>query len=192
MLLYYVFTPHRSHRNTLYWTHGQTWYLLVINGYQVKKKFILFLKNGLQISSMPVLTNNFYDNFFITFILCWWNVNKLAASLCCGKIETLKEKGLTFAYTLIYGWFSYLHSHVWCSTKVISTYSLSGSDGLIFSSWGIRPVRIINTRNYSVRSNRSHKYSNLWYTVIYSGLLFWGSTTSFLQIVAHAENIFPL
>lgn len=27
-----------------------------------------------------------------------------------------------------------LHSHVWCSTKVISTYSLSGSDGLIFSS----------------------------------------------------------
>lgn len=50
----------------------------------------------------------------------------------------LKEKGPIFAYILIHGWFSYLHSHVWCSTKVISTYSFSDSDGLIFSSWGTK------------------------------------------------------
>lgn len=47
--------------------------------------------------------------------------------------------------------FSYLHSHVWCSTNVISTYSWPGSDGRIFSSWG--------DKNGGTTIKRS-KYSN--------------------------------
>ena len=36
--------------------------------------------------------------------------------------------------------FSYLHSHVWCSTKDISTYSWPCSPGLIFNNWELRQI----------------------------------------------------
>lgn len=53
---------------------------------------------------------------------------------------TSRRLGLYFAYLSITYvttpfFFSYLHSHVWCSTNVISTYSWPCSDGLIFKSW---------------------------------------------------------
>lgn len=43
---------------------------------------------------------------------------------------------------------AYLHSHVWCSTNVISTYSWPCSDGLIFNSWGmkLRFIKMIKWR----------------------------------------------
>lgn len=59
-----------------------------------------------------------------------------------------------------YDLFSYLHSHVWCSTNVISTYSCPGSDGLIFNSWGTKQVLIKSANNYSIYwsySNREKK-----------------------------------
>lgn len=57
---------------------------------------------------------------------------------------------------LHYDLFSYLHSHVWCSTKVISTYSWSGSDGLIFNSWGKKQVEIIDAITVYIAMNHTN------------------------------------
>lgn len=107
-------------------------------------------------------------------------------SLANVKKPDLKEKEPIFAYILIHRHFSYLHSHVWCSTKVISTYSLSVSNGLNLSSWGTKASSDDQyTKLQLAQKQITHRSRQFAY--VYS---FGGSARFSLPTTSHAENIF--